>query len=229
MSENSSRCTRVDDLVPEDARFHDVALLGGRHLAPPLAGEVEGDAGDALDLVRRVDLRVDGALLAGFERDDLLRLAEIDAARELAHDDDVEPLDDLALERRGVGEGRVADRRPEIGEQAEILAQAQEPGLRALVVGHRVPFRSADGAEQDGVRRLRALHGCVGDGDAMRVIRGPADQVGLRLEAGDAALAEPADELLHLADHFRADAVAGQEEELMGSHGSPVFLCHGRV
>jgi hypothetical protein len=37
------------------------------------------------------------------ERHDFLRLAEIDAAGELAHDDDVEPFHDLALEGRGLG------------------------------------------------------------------------------------------------------------------------------
>ena len=51
-------------LVPQHARLHDVPLLHRRHLVPPRAREVEGDAGDALDLVGVVDLRVDGALLA---------------------------------------------------------------------------------------------------------------------------------------------------------------------
>src|SRR3712207_8010310 len=35
-----------------------------------------------------------------------------------------------ALQRRGIGERWIADRRAEIGEQAEILAQAQETCLR---------------------------------------------------------------------------------------------------
>ena len=91
-----------------------------------LPGELEGDAGDALDLVGVVDLRVDGALLAVAEIGDGLGLAEIDAAGQLADDDDVEALDQLALERRGIGERRIADRRTQIGEQAEILAQPQQ-------------------------------------------------------------------------------------------------------
>ena len=131
-SANSALWTRGDDLLPQHAGLHDVALLGRGHLVAALAGEVEGDAGDALDLAGRVDLRVDGALLAVLERHDLLRLAEIDAAGQLAHDHDVEALDDLALQRGGIGERRVADRRAQIGEQAEILAQAQQPGLGAL-------------------------------------------------------------------------------------------------
>ena len=60
-----ARCAaRVTTCVPQHARLHHVGLLGRGHLVAPLAGELEGDAGDALDLVRRVDLGVDGALLA---------------------------------------------------------------------------------------------------------------------------------------------------------------------
>ena len=170
---------------------------------------------------RRVDLRVDAAPLAVLERHDLLRLAEIDAAGELAHDDDVEALDHLALERGGVGERRVAHRRPEIREQAEFLAQAQEPGLGALLIGHVGPFRAADGAEQHGVGLLRPLHGGVGDRDLMGVVGRAADEVGLGLEGCDAAPAEPGDELLDLARDLRPDAVAGQEKELERRHGLP--------
>ena len=130
-SENSALWIRVDDLAPEHARLHHVELLGRGHLVAALAGEVEGDPGDALDLAGRVDLGVDGALRAVLQGHDLLRLAEIDAAGELAHDDDVEALDHLALQGGGVGEGRVADRRAQVGEQAEILAQAQEARLGA--------------------------------------------------------------------------------------------------
>ena len=101
-------------------------LFGRGHLVAALAREIEGDAADALDLVGVVDLGVDAALLAVAEIDDLLGLAEIDAAGQLAHDHDVEALDDLALERRGVGERGIADRRAQIGVEREILAQPQQ-------------------------------------------------------------------------------------------------------
>ena len=110
------------------------------HQALPLAREVEGDRGDALDLVGVVDLRIDGALLAVAEIGDGLRLAEIDAAGQLAHDHDVEAVDPVALERGGVGERGIADRGPEIGEQLKILAQPEQPGLGALVVSARHPI-----------------------------------------------------------------------------------------
>jgi hypothetical protein len=63
------------------------------------AGQFEGDGGDALDFVGVVDLRVDAALLAVAEIDDFLGLAEIDAAGEFAHDQDVETFDDVLFQR----------------------------------------------------------------------------------------------------------------------------------
>jgi hypothetical protein len=69
------------------------------HLIAAKARELEGDGGDTLDLVGLVDLRVDGALLAVAEILDLFRLAEIDAAGQLAHDHDVEAVDAITLQR----------------------------------------------------------------------------------------------------------------------------------
>ena len=208
-----------DHLVPQHAGLHDVALLGGMHQALPLAREVEGDRGDALDLVGVVDLRVDGALLAVAEIGDGLGLAEIDAAGQLAHDHDVEAVDPVALERGGVGESGIADRRPEIGEQLKILAQPEQPGLGALVVSDAIPFRPADGAEHDGVGGEGAVHGRLGDRLAMRVVGAAADEVGLGLELGEALRVDPGHEAGHLAHHLGTDAVAGEQQKLIGRHG----------
>ena len=60
------------------------------------ARQFEGDAGNPLDLEGVVDLRVDAALLAVAEIDDLFRFAEVDAARQLAHDQYVETFDHLS-------------------------------------------------------------------------------------------------------------------------------------
>src|ERR1700716_3890474 len=109
---------RRNDLVPEHAGLHHVALLHRGDLVAPLARELETDAGNALDLVGVVDLGIDRAFLAVAEIGDGLGLAEIDAAGELAQDDDVESVDYLALEARSGGERGIADRRTDIGEQA---------------------------------------------------------------------------------------------------------------
>ena len=196
-----------------------------------LAGEVEGDRGDALDLVSVVDLGIDGALLAVAELGDGLGLAEIDAAGQLAHDHDVEAVDPVALERGGVGERRIADRGPEIGEQLEILAQPEQPRLRPLVVRHAVPFRPADRAEHDGVGGKRAFHGGVRDRLAMGVVGAAADQIRLGLDRGDPAAVDPADHALDLGHHLGADPVAGQQKELIGCHlrsSANYFVMPGR-
>ena len=159
----SRACTCIDDLVPQHAGLHHVALFHRGDLVAPLARQLEADARDALDLVGVVDLGVDGALLAVAEIGDGFRLAEIDAAGEFAQDDDIEALDHLALEARGIRKRRIDDRRPDIGEQAEVLAQPQQPRFRPRVVGHLVPFRPADGAEDHGVAGVRLGHGLVGD------------------------------------------------------------------
>ena len=185
------------------------------------ARQLEGDARDAFDLVGVVNLGVDGALLAVAEVSDGLRLAEINAAGEFAQDDDVEALDHLALEARGFGQRRIADRRPDVGEQAEVLAQTQQTRLGPHVVGHLVPFRPADRAEDHGVAGVRLGHGVVGDRDPMGVVAAAPDQRLVDVEAGDGLFREEIDEPLHLGHDFRADAVAGQEEELVGRHRMP--------
>ena len=84
-------------LAPQHAGVHDVGLLGRQHLVAALARQLEGDGADAADLAYRVALGVeclDLALGVGLAA---ARLAEIDAAGQLADDHDVETFDDLGL------------------------------------------------------------------------------------------------------------------------------------
>src|SRR5690606_35567936 len=80
----------LDHLVPEDAGLHDVLLVGLVHQPAAGACQVEGDAGDAIDFVGFVDLGVDRAFLPVGQIGDLLGGAEIDAAGQFAHDEDIE-------------------------------------------------------------------------------------------------------------------------------------------
>ena len=114
---------------------------------------------------------------------------------------------------------RIADRGPQVGEQAEILAQPQQAGLGPHVVGDLVPLRPADRAEDHRVRRIRQRHGVLGDADLVRVIGGAADQTLFIFKARSARRVEPGDDLLHLAHHLGADAVAGQKQQFVGRHG----------
>ena len=218
-----------DDLIPQDAGAHDVALFGGVDLVAALACKIEGDAGDALDFARRIDGGVDGALLPVFEGHDLLRRAEIGAAGQLAQDQYVEALDMLALQRRGFGERWIADRRAQVGEQVEILAQTEQAGLGALVVGDLVPLRAADGAKQHGIGLVGLGDGVIGDRDIVLVDRGTADQSHLGLELDLPLLVKEGDDALDLRHDLGADAVARQQKQGFGGHraGSVLRVSRG--
>ena len=112
---NSSRVHARDDLAPQPRGLEHVHLVHARHAR---ARGREGDAGDALDL-RACRTRRRRARRVALAR----LLAEVDAARELAHDEQVGALEDLALERAGVVERRQRAHRAQVGEQAEALAQ----------------------------------------------------------------------------------------------------------
>ena len=104
-------------------------------------GRAERDPGDPLDLRTRVDARVGRAV--GRAR----LLAEVDPAGQLADDEQVGALDHLALERAGVVQRRQRPDRPQVGEQAEPLAQAEQAllgrGLDGSVVSHFGPPTAA--------------------------------------------------------------------------------------
>ena len=206
-----------DLFLPEQARGHHVVLFGGGDFVAAQAREFEGDAGDAVDFVRRVNLRVDGAAFAVGNRGDAARFAEIDAAREFAHDHDVEAGDDFGLERRRGFQRVEADRGAQVCEQAEVFAQAEQGRLGAFGVGNARPSRAAHRAEEHGVRVHRLLHRGFGDGRAVLVVGRAADEVAVDLELRARLGVEPGDDALDLGHHFGADAVAGEEEQSSSS------------
>jgi hypothetical protein len=174
-------------------------------------------------------LRIDRALLAVAEIGDGFRFAEINAAGELAQDNDIEALDGLALQTRSIGQRRINDGGANIGEQPKLFAQAQQPRLRPRLERHLVPFRPAYRAEDHGVAGMGLGHGRFGNGDLVRVIAGATDQVVLGLEIGNAFLGVEAEQPLHLGHDFRADAVAGEQKEIVGRHKSRLITMRRRL
>jgi hypothetical protein len=111
---------------------------------------------------------------------DAARLAEVDVAGQLAHDQDVEPGDDFGLQRRGVGQFRVEDGRAQVGEQAELLADAEQARSGRCARGSvshfgppTAPSRTASAARASFERRFRV-------GIAGRVDRGSRRAAPLR-------------------------------------------------
>ena len=122
---------------------------------------------------------------------------------------------------RGLGERGIADGGAQVGEQVEVLAQPQQAGLGAHLVGHLVPLRPADGAEHDGVGGFGLGQRLAVERHAELVDGGAADEAGLGLELHLALLVEEGDDALHLGHHLGPDAVAGQEQQGMCGHGRP--------
>ena len=138
--------------------------------------------GNALDLGARVTHGVEGffgARKMAVSGDAAAAwLAEIDVAGQLADDEDVQAGDQLALQAGGIYQLRIADRRAEIGEQAEVFAQAQNGLLGAQRAIELVVFPVAHRAEQHGVGVLGQLERGVGQRVAVRLVGCAADQCG---------------------------------------------------
>jgi hypothetical protein len=114
--------------APQARSLEHVGLVDARH--PPPRG-AEGDLGDALDFGDGVRAGVEGrdcgtsglAVAASF--------AEVDAPGELAHDEQVRPLDALAPQRARVEQGRAGPDGTQVRVQPEPLAQAEQALLGA--------------------------------------------------------------------------------------------------
>jgi hypothetical protein len=77
-----------------------------------------------------------------------------------------------------------------------------------------VPLRAAHGGQEDRVGALAGRERLVGQRDAVRVDRGPAEDVLLVVELGP----ERAQDLECRREHLRADPVAGEGDD--GGHGA---------
>ena len=136
-------------------------------------------------------------------------VAEVDAAGELADDQQVGALDALAAQRARVEQRLAGPDGPQVREQPEALAEAEQALLGPGLVGiGGVPLRAADGAEQHGVGRRHASSTSSVSGGAVLVDRGAADQVLVDLEVAE--VGEHAD---GRGADLRADPVAGQQHD----------------
>jgi hypothetical protein len=120
----------LGDLAPEAGGGQDVGLVERVEDAFAAAGDLEADADDAADLVLGVEAGVDGAAaLLGFP--DLLGRGEVGAAGQLADEDEVDVADDLGFEVRAAEERREGPGGSDVGEEAEVFAEAEDGLLGA--------------------------------------------------------------------------------------------------
>ena len=166
---------------------------------------------DPLDLGDRVLAGVVGAVAVA------AAVAEVDAAGQLADDEQVGARDPLLAQRAGADERRARPHRAQVRVEAEALAEAEQAllGPRRVGVGG-VPLRSADRAEQHGVGPAARLEHLVGERVAVGVDRGAADQLLVELE-----IAERLEHPPRGGDDLGPDPVAGQERRsAAGSSGA---------
>src|SRR5438270_4240436 len=131
-----------------------------------MARRAEGAMRDALDLGAAVGAEVGSGMRFG------RALTEVDPAGKLAHDEDVGVLRYVGTQRRHLLEAGKDLRGAEVGEQAELFADAQQTGFRPdLSV---IPLVTADRPEKHGVRIAASLEGFVRQWIAVPVDRDPA-------------------------------------------------------
>jgi hypothetical protein len=203
----------VHDLAPQAARRHDVRLVDAREATAPAARQLEGEPHHAPDLVLVVDQRVDGTAALGGRRL-LRRTPEVDAASELAHDQQVDIVEALGAQRRCVDERPVDRDRPEVREQSEPAAKREQ---RLLRTDRRVrvgPGGPTHRAEEDRVRPGAHGNVLVADGGAIRVDRGTADRQLVPPEGEPGPLGDRLEHGARGADHLRSDAVARDHRDV---------------
>src|SRR5258705_133571 len=190
---------------------------GGEPL-PALHRHVERGPGHPLDLARGVGHGVDRARASVGELLAPAGLAEVEPAGQLADHHDVGALDDRPLEGRGVHQHREAGRRAQVGEEVELLADAEEPALGTLLLRQRVPLGAPHRPEEDRVRLLAEREGRGRQRSARRVDGRAAHEPALELEPDAGGTADEREDALRLRRHLLPDAVAGQHCDLVGRH-----------
>ncbi len=137
--------------------------------------------------------------------------AEVEAAEQLADEEDVGAFGDLGTQGRVGRERGVGDGGAEVGVAAEGVANLEEAGLGTLVRGERVELFVADRAEQDGVGFEAGVEGGGGQGRAGGRDGDSAEEQG---DEGEVVAAEFGDGLQDVdgfVGDFGADAVAGED------------------
>ena len=186
-----------DHLAPEHARLHDVGLFHRADLVAARARQLEGDARDAGDLDRVVELGVDAALLAVAEVDDVRaarRSRRRRSARARSGCRGRRPPRASATRRRRAPDSTSpgAGWRRAPSSLRRRSSAALGPHRRRARSSHFGP-PTAPNSTASAACALR--HGLVGHRHAVRVVGGAADQVLLDLEARGPGCVEPGDDL----------------------------------
>ncbi len=199
-----------DRFPPQPGCRKHVGLIHRSDPAAPALRQARRHAKDALDLVYAVFALIHSS---GWG---LLFVAEIDPSREFAHHQHIHVHQAFRSQGRGLGQFWVGRDRPQVGEYAQRLAQAQQTLLGPLLTGHGVPLWPPHGTQQDSGRFGAGRFGLGREGIAGRVQRSAADQRFLKVHLEAMLIGQCPQRSYRLGGDFRADPVAGQDDNQMG-------------
>ena len=173
----SSRGDLVDDRPPQARRRQDVGLVDARHPAAAPAARARRRAGRCADLALRRTAACRARARSPAVAGRLAPLPEVDAAGQLADDQQVDAVEQLRAERRRGDERRMDGDRP----QVRVQARARRAARTAPAPGGPAPTgRTTSGRRprRAGSRRPspQALDVLGPDRDAVRVDRGAAGE-----------------------------------------------------
>ena len=121
----------------------------------PAFRQFESQFHHAVDFVIVIFKRIHGALAAILDVASF-RPAEVQAARQFAHDENIHTFEFLRLERRRSNQRRMHFDRAQIRKNAQTFAQGEQSAFGAIFGGGVIPFRSADRTEQNRIADLQS-------------------------------------------------------------------------
>ena len=202
-----------DRRPPQPRGFQHVRLVYRGHETPPPARLLEPDPGDTLDLRARVAHRVE-RLVCGTAA----RLPEVQAAEQLADDQDIGAGHALGAIRSRANERSVGIGRAEIREPAQCPAQGQQRRLRAFAGLEMIECGITDRAEQHSVGAETTVERVRRQGDATVSQCRSADEQLTRLEVVSEGVGDQLQNAKRLSDDLRADSIPGKQRDLQ-THG----------
>ena len=178
------------DFPPEPGGLQHIGLVHTHHLLPALPGGGQGGAGDPLDFHNGVTLRV--ICLRAESAGPSAALAEVDAAGEFAHDQQIETVgNQIGPEQALVGQRRVELCRAQIGVKPHCLANTEQTSFRPDVGRESIPLRPAYRPEQDGVGCKAAIDRLPRQRGAGSVDCRPTEQIFRKAELKSAEVGRP--------------------------------------
>ena len=197
-----------DHVAPQLGGFQHVHFVHRAQLFAALLRGLERHVSDAADFAFAVNhgVEADSFAVAHFNA---ARLAKVDVAHQFADDHDVQAGHHFRLQRRGVGQLGVEDRRAQVGEHVHLFANFQQTALRTLFARQHIVLGAAHRAQQHGVGFQRQLQRGVRQRHASGVHRATANQAGFGFNRQAFGL-EHVEHAQRLRNNFRTNAVTRQ-------------------